>query len=758
MYHAFFFEKNQDFLGRIHLNRFMYNRAEVIDRNFRNYVSQEKFPKKHSHTPEDTGLKPFEFIELFESQIISRQLDLMARTLKNKGECFYTIGSSGHEGNAACGKVFGPKDMAFLHYRSGAFMVQRARHQLGSTPIHDTLLSLVASREDPISGGRHKVWGSLSLNVPPQTSTIASHLPKTLGAAFSVCRAKDLGIKGVMDEDSVVIGSFGDASVNHSTALGAINTARWMAYQGLPIPLVFICEDNEIGVSVPTPRNWIEHSFSNLPELVYLKADGLNLLDVYAKSLKAQYHARLCKKPVFLHIKMVRLLGHAGSDVEMAYRSLSEIEATEFEDPLLHSARQIRESNWLSAKDIVDIYDSLADQLARVSQYVVTRPRLKKASEVRQSLWACKFPRKAPVQSKEFRQNLFGMERLNEPAHMAKLINWGLTDILLRYKNAVLFGQDVAKKGGVYRVTDQLQKRFGSKRVFDSLLDEQSILGTAIGLSHNGLLPLPEIQFLAYLHNAEDQIRGEAATLAFFSQGQFTNPMVVRIAGLAYQKGFGGHFHNDNSLAVLRDIPGLVVAVPSRGDDAVKMLRSCVRWAYEKGRVVVFVEPIALYMVKDLYEKGDKKWSFIYPDIHEEVPVGKLGVYNNERKSDLCILTYGNGVYHSLQAKKVLEEIYEVGVKLLDLRWLAPIDYKELVAEMEGFKSLLIVDECRQTGSLGEALVGHLYNRMSCRPQIKVLAADDCWIPLGEAASVGLPKKQDILKASLELLDQIPNS
>src|SRR5690606_25615876 len=134
-------------------------------------------------------------------------------------------------------------------------------------------------------------------------------------------------------------------------------------------------------------------------------------------------------------------------------------------------------------------------------------------------------------------------------------------------------------------------------------------------MAHNGFLPIPEIQFLAYVHNAEDQLRGEASTLSFFSSGQYTNPMVVRIAGLAYQKGFGGHFHNDNSLAVFRDLPGVILACPSNGADAVRMMRTAVRLAYEQGRVVIFVEPIALYMTKDLFEPGDGGWSFAYPDL-----------------------------------------------------------------------------------------------------------------------------------------------
>ena len=165
----------------------------------------------------------------------------------------------------------------------------------------------------------------------------------------------------------------------------------------------------------------------------------------------------------------------------------------------------------------------------------------------------------------------------------------------------IVFGEDVARKGGVYGVTKGLQGAFGAGRVFDSLLDEQSILGVALGAGLAGLLPVPEIQYLAYLHNAADQLRGEAATLSFFSQGQYRNPMVLRIAGLAYQKGFGGHFHNDNAVGALRDIPGLIIACPARPDDAAALLRTCLASAREDGSVCVFLEPIALYHERDLY-------------------------------------------------------------------------------------------------------------------------------------------------------------
>ena len=183
---------------------------------------------------------------------------------------------------------------------------------------------------------------------------------------------------------------------------------------------------------------------------------------------------------------------------------------------------------------------------------------------------------------------------------LAQAVNRALADILASYPEALVFGEDVARKGGVYGVTRGLQKKFGATRVFDTLLDEQAILGLALGAGVSGLLPIPEIQYLAYLHNAADQIRGEAATLQFFSQRAYRNPMVVRVAGYGYQKGFGGHFHNDDAIAALRDIPGIVVATPSRPDDAAGMLRTCAAAARASGVVCVFVEPIALYHTRDL--------------------------------------------------------------------------------------------------------------------------------------------------------------
>ncbi|TPV94425.1 MAG: MFS transporter [Myxococcales bacterium FL481] len=728
------------------------NRAQIVHENFTRRVRAGDLPPSVSGlTLADTRLSAVELVDLFESQVISRHLDLASRKLAANRESYYTIGSSGHEGNAVFGKVSRVSDMAFLHYRSCAFVVQRSKQVPGQTPIYDTMLSFVASSHDPISAGRHKVLGSLPLNIPPQTSTIASHLPKAMGAAYAIGLAERLGADAAVPKDGLIVCNFGDASANHSTAQGAINTAGWAAYQHSPMPIVFICEDNGIGISTGTPSGWIRASFEGRAGLRYFYGSGLDLLDAHRVASEAMEYTRRTRRPAFVHCQTVRLMGHAGSDTEVAYRDVAQIEATEGQDPLLHSARILIENEVLDAEQVCDLYHGVEQRVARVAQQAVRQPKLPDAAAVMASIVPKRGAYPYPPAPPAHREKLFASDRrvLAQPQHMARHISLALSDIMLQYPNTVVCGEDVGKKGGVYGATSGLFAKFGPARVVNTLLDEQSILGLAIGLAHNGLLPIPEIQFLAYVHNAEDQIRGEAATLSFFSNGQYTNPMVVRIAGLAYQKGFGGHFHNDNSFNVFRDLPGVVVACPSQGRDAAKMLRTCTAMAHEEGRVVIFLEPIALYMTRDLYEPGDKQWESVYepPGEGTEIRFGEIGVEGDGE--DLCILSYANGYYLSLQAAKRLEQA-GVRCRVVDLRWLVPLNAEAIVDAVEPCAHVLVVDECRRTGSVSEELITLLVERGVHAPLARV-CAEDSFIPLAAAANLVLPSVSSIVDAALAL-------
>ncbi len=715
------------------------DRAEIVEANFRARVAARNFPDGNAP---NGSLANTEAVSLFRAQVLCRALDLESRAMQKAGQGFYTIGSSGHEGMAAVAHALRPTDPAFLHYRDGAFQIARAGQVPGQSPAWDMLLSFACSTDDPISGGRHKVLGSKMLNIPPQTSTIASHLPKAVGAAYSIGLAKRHPPEHAQyPGDAIVMCSFGDASANHSTAQGAFNTAAWTSYQSIPLPLLFVCEDNGIGISVKTPKGWIAANFQSRPGLTYFHADGLDLFETHRVAAEAASYVRTRKKPAVLHMRTVRLYGHAGADVPTTYLSKEEVERDEADDPLLHSVRLLDEAAALSPDDALAIYDETRARVKRVAAEAVIRPRLQTADEVMASLIPPKrtcAPTNGP--SEEARAAAFGgdLKAQSEPQPMSRLINWALTDLMLAHPEIALMGEDVGSKGGVYGVTQKLVTRFGPDRVIDTLLDEQSILGLAIGMAQNGFTPIPEIQFLAYLHNAEDQLRGEAATLPFFSQGQFTNPMVVRIAGLGYQKGFGGHFHNDYSVAVLRDIPGVILACPSNGADAARMLRTCVRLAREEQRVVVFLEPVALYPARDL-TPGDGGWMHRYPSPDERIPFGEVGVHG--AGTDLAIVTFANGYHLSRQAQPALE-CEGINTRIIDLRWLNPLPKDTLLEAVGPAKRLLIVDETRTTGGVSEALMT-LFAEAG-RPATR-LAAEDSFIATGPAYGATMPSVESIL-------------
>ena len=739
------------------------NRAEIVDRNFSEFVQLwrgdvQVAPRDDEPVAPGSALDARAFRELFESQIISRHLDLMARVLRVQNKVFYTIGSSGHEGNAMVARLTRHTDPAFLHYRSGAFMAERFRKLPGMDPVVDSALSFAASKDDPASGGRHKVWGSRPLWVLPQTSTIASHLPKALGTAVAIEQARRIAHPLPIPEDSIALCSFGDASSNHASAQTAFNTAAWTAYQNLPAPVLFVCEDNGIGISVKTPADWISASFRSRANLDYFFADGLDLAEGFAQVRRAVEHCRGTRRPTFLHLKTTRLMGHAGTDFEIEWRSIEELFEVEAGDPLLRSAGIALESGLYSKDELLRLYEGTRKRCFAAAEAADARPRLASLAEVMRPL-APYTPSavKAEAERADYadkRLFVFGGEaKLPEnlpPRHLAIQINQALHDLLAKYPQALLFGEDVAQKGGVYTVTKGLYKTFRGSRVFNTPLDETMILGLAQGYANMGMLPLPEIQYLAYFHNACDQIRGEAASLQFFSNDQYRNPVVMRVAALGYQKGFGGHFHNDNSITALRDIPGLLVGCASRGDDAAMMLRTMMALAKVDGRVCAFLEPIALYMTKDLYEPGDGQWQFPYPSPGRAMTLGEGRVYA-EAANDLVVFTFGNGVPMALRAARTIEKEQHWQVRVVDLRWLAPLNDEFIAAQAKNAKRILVLDEGRKSAGVGEGVITAIVEAGCGATPMKRVVGADTFTPLAGAALLVLPAEADVVAAAREL-------
>ncbi len=759
---------------------------EQLDGHFRAAVDALPAPQLAAETlraplREGRALNRRLALELFEAQLTSRHLDLAARWLRGFGEGFHTIGSSGHEGNAALAAATRTDDPALLHYRSGAFYCARAmRAEVGGMdPVRDVMRGVVAAATEPIAGGRHKVFGHPQLNIIPTTSTIASHLPRAVGLGFAL---DHLGVRRrhspgarvgsrrtpladiAWPEDAIVLCSFGDASVNHAVARAAFNTAGWLLRTGGKVPVLFVCEDNGIGISVRSPEGWVASSLQSLPGLHYLTANGCDLTEVYDSAIEAATYVRKRRQPAILHLRVVRLMGHAGADAEVGYRSPAEIAADLDRDPLVITAAQLVAAGVLTAAEVLARYDEVGWQVRRTAEEVVGEPKLASANEVMAPLVTRRPVRVARAVSDaadaaagpvhRTRADAFGgkLPEKAGPLTLAQTINAAVTDALSTNPAVTVFGEDVAAKGGVYGVTKGLLERFGAARVFDTLLDETSILGLALGAGMAGAVPVPEIQYLAYLHNAEDQLRGEAGSMQFFSQGAYRNPMVVRVAGLSYQEGFGGHFHNDNSVAVLRDIPGLVLAVPSRAAEAAPMLRTCLAAAEVDGSVCVFLEPIALYHTRDLYAGGDNGWLASYPPpeewAREHVTLGRARVHGDGEH--LTILTFGNGVRMSLRvAGRLADE--GIGARVVDLRWLSPLPVADIVREASLTGRVLVVDETRRSGGVGEGVLAALVDA-GYVGSVRRVASADSYVPLGNAAQLILVSEGAIEAGARSLL------
>ncbi|MDT5038860.1 MAG: 2-oxoisovalerate dehydrogenase component, partial [Micromonosporaceae bacterium] len=222
---------------------------------------------------------------LFDAQLTSRHLDLAARWLRSFDEGYYTVGSSGHEGNAAVAIALRPSDPALLHYRSAAFYCARAGQVPDTDAVRDVLRGLVASASEPMAGGRGKVFGSSDLHVIPTTSMAGAHLPRSIGVAYAIERGRRIsGLGGPATGwpgDALVICSFGDQSIDHADATAALNTAGWCTHTGLRLPLLFVCEDNGAPAGAAAPDSWVADTLRGRPGVRYFTADGCDVAATY---------------------------------------------------------------------------------------------------------------------------------------------------------------------------------------------------------------------------------------------------------------------------------------------------------------------------------------------------------------------------------------------------------------------------------------------------------------------------------------------
>jgi 2-oxoisovalerate dehydrogenase E1 component len=462
-----------------------------------------------------------------------------------------------------------------------------------------------------------------------------------------------------------------------------LNTAS-----NLKLPVLFLVEDNKYAISVPVEVQTAGGSISNLlcgfPDLYVEEVDGCDPLASFEVMSRAASYCRSRRGPALVHAHVIRPYSHSLSDDEIMYKTPEEREEEAQRDPL----RTFPE--WLLAEGIVSEAE-LEDIRARAEEDIGVATEIALASPQPRPETIYRFvysPDVDPTAEQFDTEDDPQFE--GDPTTMVDLLNKCMEDEMRRNPRIVIFGEDVADssreeqidrvkgKGGVFKVTWLLQKKFGQERVYNSPLAEANIVGRAVGLATRGLKPVVEIQFFDYIWPAYHQIRSELALLRWRSNNAFNAPVVLRVTYGGYLRG-GAIYHSQTGASLFTHVPGLRVVCPATALDANGLLRTAIRC----DDPVVFLEHKHLY--RQTYNKA------AYPGPNFMIPFGKAKVVRPG--TDLTVVTYGAVVQRTINAARLVAERDGINVEVLDLRSLNPVDWERIGDSVRKTNRVLIAYE-----------------------------------------------------------------
>jgi 2-oxoisovalerate dehydrogenase E1 component len=573
----------------------------------------------------------------------------------------------------------------------------------------------VASRFDPQSGGRQMSshFGSVEFNFPTGSTMTGSQALPAAGYANALKKERELGkqfSRGAKDgyKDSIVYTSVGDGT----TAEGEVEEAIRDAVRNMS-PIMFVVEDDEWAISTPVSVNVpggnitkLYSRYSNLPNGKHLEIyeiDGTDFVESYKTAQKAVKHLRSGKGPVLIHAHVTRPLSHSSADTQAYYRSVEDLAAEAARDPLPRLAGLVA-GYGVSEEKIKQLDELVKSEVRKASEQAVSEPKLDPTTILHH---ITSTPYNLQVSSfREQTVNKPAEDTTGEPIPMRDLITRALLEEMEKDERIVIFGEDVADfpvvdptgklkgKGGVFHVTRGVGKAF-PERVWNSPLAEATILGTAMGYSLAGFMPVVEVQFRDYIHPGWQQLVDEIATQRWRSNGTFACPMVIRVAYGDYLGGAGAIWHSEAAVGPIAHYPGLRVVVPSLGSDAVGLLRE----AIISGDPVVFLEP------KSLYEAKPSR-SF-YPGSDYRVPLGRARIAREGK--DVTIVTYGNLWPRSMVAAETLEKQYGVSAEVIDLRTVdAGYDRQTVLDSLRKTGFVVVADEDRAMGGFGSSVASEI--------------------------------------------------
>jgi len=699
------------------------------------------------------GLDREALLRIYRAMFLSRRLDDREIQLKRQNKIFFQISSAGHEAvTAAMGLLLRPGvDWCYPYYRDRALCLM-----LGVTPL-ETLLQAVGAEDDPASGGRQMPshWGHPRWNIVSKSSCTGTQFVQAVGAAeatlyyenrpkaLAVAKKAPLGQYVRHDSDEIVYVSAGEGATSEGEFWESLNAAC-----AKKLPLLYLIEDNGYAISVPVEVQTAGGSISKLvrgfPSLHVAECDGTDPLESYAVGKEAVDYVRQRRGPALIHAHVIRPYSHSLSDDEKLYKTAEEREEEAHRDPLSKFSLFLVREGLLDQKEI-EALEAEVDREVREAGDEALAAEPPSIDSIYVNVYS---PDVDPTSS------AFAAEPQlhGAPKTMVEMVAATLADEMARDERITVFGEDVADasrddnlkhvkgKGGVFKATSGLQRKYGPDRVFNTPLAEASIVGRAIGMATRGLKPVAEIQFFDYIWPAMMQIRDELCVLRWRSNGNFKSPAVLRVAIGGYLTG-GGIYHSQSGESIFAHCPGLRVVMPSTALDVAGLLRTSVRCD----------DPVMFLEHKHLYRQPYNRSEYPGPDY--TVPFGKARVV--KEGSEVSIVTFGAIVHRAEVAAAQLER-EGVSVEIIDLRSLSPYDWKAIATTVRKNHRVIVAYEDMLSWGFGAEIAARiaeeLFDELDA-PVKRVAAMDTFCAYQPKLEDVILPQTEHIVSAVKQLLE-----